>query len=155
MIRKDREITNINEIAEIIEKCQVCSIAILDGSVPYVIPLSFGGLINEDKIILYFHCALNGKKIDLISKNNNAAFEMHCSEKLLKGKAECDYTMKYESVCGKGIIEPVSEQEKLIGLTVLMEHYNKNSDHCFKPEQLKRVNVLKLTVTEYTGKKNI
>ena len=42
MRRKDRQITEFNEIIEIIKKCDVCRIALNDKDFPYIVPLNFG-----------------------------------------------------------------------------------------------------------------
>ncbi|MDP4094583.1 MAG: pyridoxamine 5'-phosphate oxidase family protein, partial [Bacillota bacterium] len=38
MRRKDREVSDINEIENIIEKCKVCHLAMVDKGLPYVVP---------------------------------------------------------------------------------------------------------------------
>lgn len=42
MRRKDREITDIEEIRDIIEKCKVCRLAMQDEEGLYLVPLNFG-----------------------------------------------------------------------------------------------------------------
>ena len=66
MIRKDREITDINEIISVMEGCDVCRIALNDENGPYIVPLCFGVEKSEDKIYVYFHGAAKGKKIALL-----------------------------------------------------------------------------------------
>jgi len=66
MRRKDREVTDFQEIIEIMKKCDVCRLAFNDQGFPYVIPLNFGLDVVGDQVFLYFHSALKGKKLDLI-----------------------------------------------------------------------------------------
>lgn len=75
MRRKDREITDFNEIIEIMKKCDVCRIALNNEEFPYIVPLNFGLDIQGDQVFLYFHSAMKGKKLELIAKNHCAAFE--------------------------------------------------------------------------------
>ena len=42
MRRKDREVTQPEEIFDIIKKCDVCRIAFFDEKFPYIVPLNFG-----------------------------------------------------------------------------------------------------------------
>jgi nitroimidazol reductase NimA-like FMN-containing flavoprotein (pyridoxamine 5'-phosphate oxidase superfamily) len=42
MIRKDREVTDINSIEEILKQCKTCHVAMVDDGLPYVVPLSYG-----------------------------------------------------------------------------------------------------------------
>ena len=62
MRRNDREVTDINEIMEIIADCDVCRLALNDDEYPYIIPLNFGAELVDGKVTLYFHSALKGKK---------------------------------------------------------------------------------------------
>jgi len=41
MRRKDREITDINGIEEILLQCKTCHVAMVDDGTPYVVPLSY------------------------------------------------------------------------------------------------------------------
>ena len=52
MRRKDREITDFNEIIEIIKKCDVCRIAMNDGDFPYIVPLNFGLDVQDGRACL-------------------------------------------------------------------------------------------------------
>jgi len=40
MRRKDREVTDINEIEEILNQCKTCHVAMVDSGAPCVVPLS-------------------------------------------------------------------------------------------------------------------
>ena len=50
MRRKDREITDREEILAIIRKCDVCRIALNDGDYPYIVPLNFGLDVQGDQV---------------------------------------------------------------------------------------------------------
>jgi len=66
MRRKDREVTNLDEIRDIIEKCKVCHLAMVDNGMPYVIPLNFGYIIADNLLTLFFHSAKEGRKINIL-----------------------------------------------------------------------------------------
>lgn len=153
MRRNDREINDINEIVGIMKKCDSCSLAIYDQEYPYIIPLNFGIAFDNNKVTLYFHSANAGKKLELINKNNRVAFSMDCSHKLLLGEASCNSTMEYESVCGNGTIEILDGDEKVQGLTALMNQYAPNRKHKFDDNEVRAVAVLKLTVNQIIGKR--
>lgn len=152
MRRKDREITDINEIMAIMKKCDACSLAFFDEEYPYIVPLNFGVNLMEDKITLYFHGANAGKKLELMKKNNKVGFQMSCSHKLLLGEKACNSTMEYESVCGNGIVEILSEAEKEEALIYLMKQYSGKEKHEFNKNEINAVLVFKLTVSEIHGK---
>ena len=52
MRRKDREITDIEEIRDIIEKCKVCRLAMQDEEGLYLVPLNFGYEFEEESLAL-------------------------------------------------------------------------------------------------------
>ena len=52
MRRKDREITDFDEMMKIIAKCDTCRLALFDDEFPYIVPLNFG-MDCEHNIILY------------------------------------------------------------------------------------------------------
>ncbi len=152
MRRKDREITDLNEIHEIIKKCDACHVAFYDEKYPYVIPLNFGVAYDGNKFKLYFHCAKEGTKLELMKKNPNVAFAMDCSHNLVyRDDASC--TMEYESVCGNGVLRALPEEEKVRALTILMQQYHEEEEYSFPEHAVKMVEVLELTVDEISGKR--
>ena len=109
MRRKDREITDREEILAIIRKCDVCRIALNDGDYPYIVPLNFGLDVQGDQVFFYFHAATEGKKLDLIAKDHRATFEMDCDHNFILYEERMSCTMGYASVIGHGTIETVPD----------------------------------------------
>ena len=112
MRKKDREITNRQEIIDVMHRCDVCRIGLNDNGYPYILPLNFGLMDDGNTIELIFHSALEGKKLDLIQADNRASFEMDCKHQLqyFADKGYCTYS--YESVMGKGHISIVADKDK-------------------------------------------
>lgn len=153
MRRKDREITDFNEIMALIGRCSVCRVAFFDSDYPYIVPLNFGVRAMDGIITLYFHCAGEGKKLELLRRNGKVGFEMDCPGKFYDGDKACDSTMEFDSVCGNGTIEIVGDNEKLPALKILMAQYSDKHEFAFDELEIKAVTVLKLTVDEITGKR--
>lgn len=151
MRRSDREIKERDEIIRVMEKCDVCRLALNDEGYPYILPLNFGMTVTSDRIELYFHGANEGTKYDLITKDNRASFEMDCSHRLVTDSDSCSCTMEYESVIGRGHIEMIPDEQKYEALCVLMKHYHKE-DFKFNQAVMPRTTVFKLVVHEMTGK---
>ena len=42
MRRADREVKDVNEMIEIMKRCDVCRLALNDEGYPYILPLNFG-----------------------------------------------------------------------------------------------------------------
>lgn len=154
MRRKDREITEFDEIVKVMEKCDVCRIALNDDEYPYIVPLNFGMTVENGVITLYFHSAKEGAKLELIKKDNRAAFEMDCEHQLVTEVEEGNCTMNYKSVIGRGIVEFVSDEEKFGALKILMSHYHQE-DFPFYERVIPQTAVYKLTVKEITGKNRL
>jgi nitroimidazol reductase NimA-like FMN-containing flavoprotein (pyridoxamine 5'-phosphate oxidase superfamily) len=157
MRRKDREITGIDEKLEIIEKCKVCRIGLSENNYPYIVPLNYGFSYDNGKLSLYFHCAQEGKKIDIIKKNNNACFEIECDTKLIEGIKACDYSYEFRSIIGIGkIVFLDSKEEKINGLNYLMKQQTgKDIKHDYNEIELSNIVVIKMLVDEFTGKQKV
>lgn len=153
MRQKQREITDFAEIIEVIKHCNVCRLALNDEGYPYILPLNFGMDIVNEKLILYFHSALEGHKVDLIRKDNRASFEMDCKHQLqyIEEKGYC--TMAYESVIGIGQIRILEEDEKMDALKKIMSHYHTGKDAYFNTAAIPRTLVYALEVATITGKR--
>ena len=152
MRRSDREVKTLEEMIAIIEKCDVCRLALNDADYPYILPLNFGMDVTDDgRVELYFHGASEGTKLDLIAKDNRASFEMDCEHKLVSELERGSCTMEYQSVIGQGHIEMISEEGKLEALRILMKHYHME-DFPFNQAVMPRTTVFKLVVEKMTGK---
>jgi nitroimidazol reductase NimA-like FMN-containing flavoprotein (pyridoxamine 5'-phosphate oxidase superfamily) len=153
MRRKDREITDFEDIKAIIGKSGVCRVAFFDEEYPYIVPLNFGYEEDGGQITLYFHCANEGKKLELLKRNPKVAFEMDCPEKFHDGEKACYSTMEFESVCGSGTLELCGDDEKIPALKRIMQQYSDKRAFDFDAFEVKAVTVLKLKVNKLTGKR--
>lgn len=153
MRRKEKEIKDISEIEDVISSSDVCRIAFANDNVPYIVTMNFGYSGGDNKK-LYFHCARDGKKLEMIKKNNYVCFEFDTDHDLLGGKTACGFGMSYRSVVGWGKIEIIAEdEEKKKGLNHLMSHYSDRDDFLYEKEILDKVTVLRLDIAEMKGKK--
>ena len=154
MRRKDKEISGTDEKLEIIAKCKVCRLGLSENNYPYIIPLNYGYSRDDGKLTLYFHSAPDGRKIDIIRKNNNACFEIDCDTNLIEGENPCNYSYEFKSIIGFGKIVLLStKDEKINGLNYLMKQQTgKDIKHGFSENELKNVVVFKIQVDEFSGK---
>lgn len=152
MRRKDREITDFHEIIEIIKKCDVCRIALNDEEFPYIVPLNFGLDVEGEQVYFYFHAAMEGKKLELIEKDNRATFEMDCDHKFILYEERMSCTMGYASVIGHGYIENVADEDKYEALKILMRQYHAE-DFKFNTDMMKVTKVIRMRVTDMVGKR--
>ncbi len=155
MRRHDREITDKNEILEIMNRCDVCRLAFNNGDYPYILPLNFGIEEKAGHIILYFHSALEGYKTELIKRDNRVSFEMDCKHELKYDDEKGYCTMAYESVIGRGRIEVLPDEEKANALRKLMGHYHKSDDAYFNPAAIPRTLVYMMVIEGMTAKRKL
>jgi uncharacterized protein len=152
MRRRDREVTSHEEIVSIIHSSDVCRVAFADNNTPYVVTMNFG-FSDGPFPVLYFHCAQEGRKTEMIRKNNYVCFEMDTDHKLYKGEKGCDWGMSFRSVVGYGrifIVEEESEREK--GLGSIMDQYGGKGPYSYDNRVLKETAVLRLEILEMTAK---
>ena len=153
MRRTDQEITDRQELLDVMARCDVCRLALNDESgYPYVVPLNFGMEERDGTLYLLFHGAMTGTKYDRMERDPRAAFEMDCGHMICTDEAKGMCTMAYESVIGRGRLEPVPEAEREAALQCLMAHYGR-PDFAFDRASVARTRVFRLAVESMTGKR--
>lgn len=151
MRRSDKEITDINTIQKVIKGADFCRIALSDDNNPYIVPMNFGYKDNT----LYLHSATEGRKIDIIRKNNNISFQMDIKTELVKSETPCNWGMKYLSVVGFGKAHIINNlQEKREGLDIIMAKYAPGKSFEYSDDAISKVIVIKVEIKDITGKKS-
>lgn len=112
MRRKDRE--RDREFAlKVIDECEYGTVAI-QGDEPYCLPLSLVRVGEH----LYFHCALKGKKLDLL-RRNNAVWVSFVGKNTA---ARDQFTTYFRSAMVKGAASEVTDaEEKQMALRALCQ----------------------------------
>ncbi len=153
MRRKDREITDINEILGLCEKAKILHLGLFDGTFPYVVPLHYGYEYADNQLVFFMHSAKEGHKLDLIRENPHVCIELDCDAELLEaGDEACKYSSTFASVIGRGTAELVEdEQEKVRGLKILMKTQT-GRDFVMDGKMAASVAVIKVTLQEFTAK---
>ncbi len=154
MRRKELEVKEVNELIDIIKKCDVCRIAMVDNNLPYIVPMNFGYEMIDDQLTLYFHCAAEGRKINILKNNPNICFEMDCEHKLIEKENACSYTMHFESIVGNGVVEFISDfEQKKYALSKLMRQYAGEKSFEFNENAVNHVTIFKVVTKDFTGKR--
>jgi len=123
--------------------------------IPYIVPMNFAYEVIDGQVSIYFHCAPEGKKIDMIAQNHTVCFEADCSYRTLEADAACKWSAEFESVIGEGTIAISSDEaQKIHGLDLLMKRYGFAGKPQYQPGELAAVTVLRLSVASITGKRN-
>lgn len=153
MLRKDYEVTDFDEIIDILKRCDTVRIGILGDEYPYVVPVSFGVEVEEGKICVYLHGASKGLKLELLKKNPHVCVEGDICIKV--EEVAHGVTTRYESVIGYGIAESVSGDEKVKGLKSLLNQYGFSEYPVEQGKSFDAASVWKITLNQITGKRNV
>ena len=147
MRRKDREITDLNEILSIVERAKILHLGLFDGEYPYVVPLHYGLEWGEGDLTLWCHGAREGRKLDVIRANPTAFVELDCDvEQVSGGDVPCRYGSLYASVMGEGeacVLEDAGE--KVRGIELLMRNQT-GRDFAVTPQMAAAVSVIRVRV---------
>lgn len=153
MRRADREVTDVDGMIDIIDHCKVCHIAMMDGEWPYLLAMNFAYSYEDGQLIIYLHSAKEGKKLDLLRKDDHVCFEMDYDHEMIPAKYACAYNFRYASVVGRGHCEIITDvDEKIKALELLMKHQT-GEDFVMEVKHTLAVEGLKITVEEFTGKR--
>ena len=154
MRRKDREITDIDGIEEILLQCKTYHVAMIDGDTPYLVPLSYGYKFLDDGVLeLYFHSALEGRKLDVLKRNNKVCFEISSEGEPVHSETPCNSGYYFSSVIGFGEAVFIDDaKEKCKALSVMFKHQS-SKDTIITAEQAEGVCVFKIVSADFTGKK--
>lgn len=147
MRRKDRQITDPEQIKGILKKATVCRLGLVDGGEVYIVPVNYG----YENDCLYFHSALKGRKVDIMLKNNKVGFEVEGDYQIGKTeKSKC--SVKYQCVIGKGTAYFVEDDdEKVRGLNAIIRQCAPNTFE-FSRDRLSTTLVVRIDIESMTGK---
>ena len=151
--KREREVTDINEIKEILDKSMIVHVGMIDGDEPYVVPMNYGYTLEDGELCIYLHGATVGRKIDIIKANPKVFFEMECDVTPFEGKVACQYGTTYASVMGLGKAEVLeTPEEKIDGLVNFIKTQT-GKDFNFDEKMVSIVSVIKITAKDFTAKK--
>ena len=155
MREKEREITDRSEIDAILSKAKVVRVAFAVGDEPYIVPLSHG--YDPGAGALYFHTAVEGRKIDRIAANPRVCFEVEGDTTVKEGgERGCAWGLLYESVIGYGTIREVSDPEERDAALrwIMRQQSGRDENWTFAPKVVALTRVWSLEIESVTGKRS-
>jgi uncharacterized protein len=151
MRRHKQEITDLAVLESILNKALICRLGLCEDGMPYVVPVCFG---YEDNCI-YVHSAGEGKKLEIIKRNNNVCFEAEAEAEIIPGEDACKWSVHYLSVIGFGKARVVDDYEdKIRGLNAIMKHYSGLSEHLYNEKATDLATIIKIEIESMTGKRS-
>lgn len=117
---------------------------------PYGIPINY--VYDEKNDSIYFHCAVEGKKLQSIESNSQVSFCIVGRTNVVSSK----FTTEYESIIISGGISKVtSNEEQRHALTQFLMKYSPNDVAIgmkYAEKSLQRTEILKLSSLIISGK---
>lgn len=151
MRRKDKEITDRKAIEQILIDSEVLSIAMCDDGEPYIVAMNYAYADN----CIYMHSATEGRKIDILRKNNRIAFQTYVGEAVIIKDEACKSTSKYLSVFGTGKALLLDDKaEKKRALDAIMTKHTGKTEFEYHDGALDKVLIIKVEISSITGKKS-
>lgn len=149
--RKEREITNTDEMRQILKDTKYVTVALCMDGEPYLVALSHG--YDQAKNCLFFHCASEGKKLIYAKVNNRiwgqAVLDFGVTD-------DCDYA--YSSVHFEGKLSLLTDlDEKKHAMEVLVRQVSENPEQKLKKlkiEKLSSTTMGKIEIKYMSGKKH-
>lgn len=151
MRKVNQEITDKTIIEEILKTATICRLGLIDYLKPYILPVNYG---YKDGFI-YIHSAPEGKKIEILKKNNLVCFEIEGTTKTISHETPCKWSERYQSIIGYGTVEFITDFEaKAKALEIIMHQHGASGIQIFEKKQVEFVVILKLKIDELTAKQS-
>lgn len=152
-----RELHDPEIIKDILEECDVVRVGTQDEEGMFIIPVNYGYDLSVSgekmQLALFIHGAGEGRKADAFAANPDVAVEMDCRHGIITGDYTCSYSYSYRSIMGNGTVRRAEdEQEKIHGLTKIMEHMAPGAEISFSSAMLERTEVFLIHIERFTAK---
>lgn len=152
MRRKDREITDREEIRAILGRARVMHLGLYDGEYPYVVPMHYGFTFEDGELTLYAHCAKEGRKLDLLRRDGRVFVEIDTDEALVAAEKPCAWGAAYACVMARGRASVVEDAEEKAAALALLMKTQTGEDFAITPAMAAAVCVLRIDAREFSAK---
>ena len=152
LTKRELQVTDPAQIKRILDTAKVLHLGLAVDNEPYVVPMNYGYVLEDGKLVLYLHSAVQGKKLDMLRANPNVFFSIDCDRMPFEGRVPCQYGLVYSSIMGWGtatIVEDVEEKKQ--AMTILMKTQT-GTDFTFEDRLVSIVAVIRIDVAEYAAK---
>lgn len=152
MTKREFQITDEGQIRHILDSARVLHLGLAVNNEPYVVPMNYGYILEDGKLVLYLHSAVRGKKLDMIRENPRVFFELETDLQPFEGQVACQYGMAYSSVMGRGTARILEDaEEKMQAMSALMNTQT-GKEFTFNERLVSIVAVVRIDVAEFTAK---
>lgn len=150
----ERAIESDEEMLGILSRGKFMTLAMCQDGHPYLVSMNYS--FDRERMFLYFHCASEGRKLDVIVSNPEVWGQVVEDLGYLLGK--CDYGYRTVMFWGKAaLVEDLGEKQK--ALEMMIDRYESDPadvrKRLIKDTRLREVTVVRLSVDGMTGKQNL
>ncbi|MDF1540225.1 MAG: pyridoxamine 5'-phosphate oxidase family protein [Candidatus Thorarchaeota archaeon] len=150
--RKEKVIESTEELQRILLNTKYVTVSMCSENEPYLVTLSHGYDTKEN--CLYFHCAQEGKKIDILKENNLVWGQVIVDHGYADGK--CDHL--FETAQFRGHVTFLTDfEEKKHALTVMVNQLEPSPanviEEQFKEKSIQKVNIGRIDIDYMSGKR--
>jgi len=119
---------------EVLDKAPYITVSMTEADgTPYAVPLSLAR-VGE---VFYFHCAMEGKKLDILRQNPRVCLSAVAKCKPTVGPKDGSFTLEFKSAIAFGTAEMVEEdEEKIAGLRAICERFLPQHMHSINSAQV-------------------
>jgi len=140
-------------IADILDKAEFVTLALVDEDGPYSVPISHG---YHDGV-LYLHSSKKGRKADAlrlaVERGGRVAFSAATDLEMKTGDLACQWGYKFRGVLGSGMPRFIEDEaEKRTGLGVIMKKYAGNDSFPYDSGILAKTAVIAIDVDRATAR---
>jgi nitroimidazol reductase NimA-like FMN-containing flavoprotein (pyridoxamine 5'-phosphate oxidase superfamily) len=156
MRKHHKRITDLAIIFNLLDTCHVGRLGTIssDGW-PMIKPLNFA----RDGWSLYFHCAVDGEKLDDIRRDSRVCFEVDLPIAYVKGHQDnpCRAEYLYRSVIIRGRATVVdSRAEKIQALDCLMQKFQPGTTFSgYSEDKLDITGIVRIDIDDLSGKEDL
>lgn len=148
MRQSQRECNAPEFFEEVFHRGEVLFLSLQTETFPYGVPVNFVFLDGR----LYFHCAPEGVKLDLIRRDGRAGFVVTADVVIAREKS----TTFYKSVCGTGRASLIEDMdEKRHAIDALAERYGASCPRPTPDNALRHLAVVRIDIEAMTGKRHV
>ena len=155
MRKKSREMS-AEWALEVFDRAPYITVSMTDKEgMPYCLPLS---LVRTDEKTFYFHCAQEGRKLDILSKNPRVCLSAVSKCKPTVGPKDGSFTLEFKSAIAFGDAELVQDEtERKMAMRAICQRYLPHHMDAFEEafaRSMAHTAIVRITLTEPpTGKR--
>jgi len=150
--RKEKAITDEDEMMSILESSKYVTVSMCSENEPYLVTLSHG--YDRKENCIFFHCAQEGKKIDILKENNIVWGQALLDKGYIQGK--CDHL--YATTQFRGHVSFITDfEEKKKALTFMAQSLEEEPEivtsEQFKDGSIEKVCIGRIDIDYMSGKR--